>query len=61
MLDNPGRCGAFAAVGGVLAMGRTGERFDDSFELWPEADEFQHRIQQVGDRTVVGVLRVGVV
>ena len=40
MLDDPGGRRAFAAIGGVLAMGRPGERFDDGFELGPEADEF---------------------
>jgi len=42
-------------------MGRAGERFDDGFELRPEADEFQGRIQQVGERAVERVLRIRVV
>ena len=40
MLDDPGGSQTFAAIGGVLAMRRAGERFDDAFEFRPEADEF---------------------
>ena len=61
MLDDPGRCGAFTAVGGVLPVGRPSERFDDGLEFRPESDEFQGRVKEVGDRAVVGVLRVRVV
>ena len=42
-------------------MGRAGERFDDGFELRPEPDELQGRIEQVGDWAVVGILGVRVV
>ena len=58
---DPGGRRAFAAVGGVLPMGRAGERFDDGFELRPEADDFQGWIEQVGERAVERILRVGVV
>ncbi len=60
-LDDPGGRGAFAAVGGVLPMGRPSERFDDGFEFRPEADDFQGWIEQVGERAVERILRVGVV
>ena len=56
----PMRAGTVAAHGGVMAMGYAGQAFDDGFGAFPEVDAFQDRINQIGDRAIVGVLGVGV-